>query len=183
MSKSKWLNPEKESVYMKVIAVLSIVIPVAVAFLLFVPQTGAFGDLEVSALPKLNATLNTIATFFLVSGFLFIINKKILLHKICMWSAFSVSSLFLVSYVIYHTQAESTHFGGEGFVKYFYFTLLITHIITAIAIVPLVLITIYRSVTGQLAKHKKIARYTLPLWLYVTITGVVVYLMISPYYV
>ena len=172
----------KESFYMKIIAVLSIVIPIAVAFLIFMPQNGIFGDLEVSFLPKLHAIFNTAATLFLVCGFLFVIRGKVTLHKICMWGAFAVSAMFLVSYVIYHAQSEPTTFGGVGMVKYIYYFILITHIILAAAIVPLVLITIFRSVSGQISKHRKIAKITLPIWLYVTVTGVVVYFMISPYY-
>jgi putative membrane protein len=170
------------SLYIKLIGVVSVLIPLAVAFLLFVPQTALLGTLDVSFLPKLNAIFNTAASLLLVAGFMLIKNRKLLLHKIAMWLAFFVSALFLVSYVIYHTQAPPTSFGGEGFIRYFYYFVLLTHILLAVIIVPFVLITIYNSTTGQLMKHRKIARYTFPLWLYVTVSGVLVYLLISPYY-
>lgn len=109
-------------------------------------------------------------------------NRKFKQHKTVMLSAFILSCLFLVSYVTYHSQASSTHFGGQGMIRMVYFVILITHIILAAGIVPLALFTITRSWRGEFNKHKKIARWTLPIWLYVTITGVVVYLMISPYY-
>lgn len=171
-----------DGLYIKIIGVLSVAIPVVVAFLLFVPQAGLFGSLDVKFLPKLNAMLNSAASLALVTGFYFIKNKNITAHKWSMWSAFLFSSIFLVSYVVYHTQASHTEYGGTGFIKILYFTILISHIILAAAIVPLVLLTIYRSTTNQIAKHKMIARYTFPLWLYVTVTGVIVYFMISPYY-
>ena len=99
-----------------------------------------------------------------------------------MLTAFALSALFLISYVIYHSLAEETHFGGEGVIRYIYFFILITHIILAAAIVPLVLITLVRGLSNKFDKHRKIARWTFPLWLYVAVTGVVVYLMLRPYY-
>ena len=173
---------QKEGLWMKIIAVVSILIPIAVAFLLFVPQAGLFGDLEVMFLPKLHAIFNSITSLFLIAGYLFVMKRRLLAHKICMWGAFAVSALFLVSYVVYHAQTAPTTYGGEGFIRYIYYFVLITHIVLAAAIVPLVLLTIFNSVSGQLQKHRRIARVTLPIWLYVTITGVIVYFMISPYY-
>lgn len=173
---------QNNSLYLKLIGVISVLVPVLVAFLLFVPQTGLLGNLEVSFLPKLNAIFNTTASLLLVTGFILIKNRKILGHKIAMWLAFFISALFLVSYVVYHTQAPPTTFGGEGLIRYFYYFILLTHILLAVIIVPFVLVTIYNSTTGQLMKHRKIARYTFPLWLYVTVTGVLIYLLISPYY-
>ena len=108
--------------------------------------------------------------------------KKFDLHKKLMLSAVGVSVLFLLSYVTYHATSESTVFGGEGAIRVVYLFILLTHIVLAIAIVPLVLVTLSRALSQKFDKHKKIARWTLPLWLYVTITGVIVYFMIAPYY-
>ena len=104
------------------------------------------------------------------------------MHRLCMLSAFVFSSTFLVSYIIYHYCAPETHFGGEGIIRLIYFFLLITHILLAISIVPLTLLTLYRIWKKDIVRHKKIAKWTFPIWLYVSITGVVVYLLISPYY-
>ena len=99
-----------------------------------------------------------------------------------MLTAAAISAVFLVSYVLYHSSVPQSKYGGVGTIRYIYFPLLITHILLAAAIVPLVLITLYRGLTANYAKHKPIARWTLPLWLYVTVTGVIVYVMMSPYY-
>ena len=130
----------------------------------------------------LNASINGTATVVLIAGFLAIRNGKIQLHKRLMSLAILLSVLFLVSYVAYHLTTVSTPFGGEGAIKSLYFFILISHILLSAAIVPLVLITYVRALSQRFDKHRKIARITLPIWLYVTITGVVVYFMISPYY-
>ncbi len=161
---------------------LTIVVVALVAFLIYFPQTLQLGKINVSMLPALNAFINGTCACLLFIGYFCIRQRKFRLHKIIMMSAFILSCLFLVSYVIYHSQAPSTHFGGEGIVKSVYSFILVTHIILAAVIVPLALFTISRSWRGEFAKHKKIARWTLPIWLYVTITGVVVYVMIAPYY-
>jgi len=109
-------------------------------------------------------------------------NGKIVLHQNLMKSAIGCSLLFLVMYIAYHMTTPSTKFGGEGAIKYAYFFILLTHILLSIAIIPLVLVTYVRALAQRFDKHRKIARITFPLWLYVAITGVVVYLMISPYY-
>jgi putative membrane protein len=115
-------------------------------------------------------------------GVYFIKNKKRQAHKTVMLSAFTLSVLFLLSYVLYHSQAPATHYGGEGIIKIIYFFILITHIILAACIVPLALFTLLRAWRSEFVKHKAIAKWTFPIWLYVTITGVIVYFMISPYY-
>lgn len=167
--------------YKYLIIVASIIIPVLVAILYFMPKSSQIGE-EVMFLPKLNAILNGTTSVLLVLALLAIKNKKIELHRNLMFAAIILSVLFLLSYVTYHTLAESTHFGGEGTIKYVYYFILLSHILLAVIIVPLVLISFTRALSGKFDKHKKIARITLPLWLYVTVTGVIVYLMISPYY-
>lgn len=165
----------------RLIIVLSIVVPVLVAILYLLPKNFSVGE-EVYYLPMLNAFLNGTTSILLVAGFIAIKNGNKQIHKRIMLSALVLSVLFLLSYVTYHALTESTPFGGEGTIKVIYLVILLTHIVLAIAIVPLVLITFSRSLTAKFDKHRKIARITLPLWLYVTVTGVVVYLMISPYY-
>lgn len=163
------------------IIVLSIVVPVLVAILYLLPKNFEVGE-EVYYLPMLNAVLNGTTTLVLIFAFFAIKNKNIILHKKLMLSALVLSILFLLSYVTYHSLTDSTSYGGEGIMKTIYLVILFSHIILAIVIVPLVLITFSRALTQKFDQHKKIARITLPLWLYVTITGVIVYLMISPYY-
>ena len=134
-------------------------------------------------LPALNASINATVSVLLILGYYFIrIKKDRKWHSISMKSAFILTALFLISYVIYHTTHESTSYGGEGVIRAVYLVILLTHIVLAAAIVPLVLVTFSRALTEKFDKHKRIARITFPLWLYVSITGVVVYLMISPYY-
>jgi putative membrane protein len=162
--------------------VLSVVIPVTVALLLFIPQTGKLGDLDVSFLPGLNAILNTSTFVCLWLGYYFIKNKKNNYHITMMIAAFVLSSLFLICYVIYHYQAEATKYGSVDWDKYVYYFLLLTHILLAIVIVPLVLLSIYFGLTKQYQKHTRIAKWTFPIWVYVAGSGVIVYLMISPFY-
>ena len=129
-----------------------------------------------------NAVINSTVSVLLVLAFVLVRQQNYEAHKKVMLTAIVLSSLFLVSYIAHHLFAGETKFGGEGAIRTFYLVLLITHIILAAIILPFILFTAYRSLTGEYAKHKKIARYTFPLWLYVSITGVIVYLMISPYY-
>ncbi len=129
-------------------------------------------------LPTLNATLNSLSAILLVTGYLCIRRKKIAAHKTAMISAVVTSSLFLISYLVYHYQIGSKHFEGQGWLRPMYFSILTSHTILAAAIVPLVIITVTRAWKGQFGRHARIARRTLPLWLYVSVTGVVVYLML-----
>ena len=161
---------------------ISAVVTALVAFLIFFPQALQFGSLDVRYLPAFHATINGTCTILLLAGFWMIKKRNFKAHKALMVATFVLSGIFLISYVIYHSQAPATKFGGEGAIRYVYFFILITHIILAAIIMPLALFTISRSWRGEFEKHKKIARITLPIWLYVTVTGVVVYLMISPYY-
>ena len=154
-----------------VIIAVSIIIPVVVAVLYLMPKETLVTD-TFAFLPRVNATLNSIATILLIAAGWAVKVKKFDLHK----------KLMLSSYVTYHATSESTVFGGEGVIRVVYLFILLTHIVLAIAIVPLVLITLSRALSQKFDKHKRIARWTLPLWLYVTITGVIVYFMIAPYY-
>ncbi len=175
---------QSNRLYYWIIGTLSVLIPVAVAFLLFGGnQYTRIEGLNVSFLPHLNAVLNTATFLLLVAGFIAVKNKQVAYHRMFMMSAFVLSSIFLVSYVIYHNNAESTKFGGEGIIRAIYFFILITHIVLASVVVPFVLTTIYYAWTNQIAKHKKLVKWTYPIWTYVAATGVIVYLMISPYYI
>ncbi|WP_339894893.1 DUF420 domain-containing protein [uncultured Algibacter sp.] len=172
----KILNEKK---YNKLVVVLSIIIPVAVAALF-----GIKIDVELPVfLPPIYASINALTAFVLVLAFMAIQKKKIKLHERLMKFAIVLSVLFLLLYIAYHMTSDSTKFGGEGIAKYLYYFILLTHILLSILVIPFVLITYVRAITNNIEKHKKIAKITFPLWLYVAITGVVVYIMISPYYV
>lgn len=133
-------------------------------------------------LPALNATLNATVTLLLVAGFAFVRRNNVPAHKMCMIAAFGVSCVFLASYVTYHAIHGSTKFTQTGPIRHVYFTILVTHVILAAAIVPMVLITLVRGLRGHIHKHRRLARWTWPLWLYVAVTGVVVYLMLYQWY-
>lgn len=133
-------------------------------------------------LPHLNAFLNSTSTVLLVAGYLFIRRRNIASHKRCQIAALVTSALFLVSYLVYHYYHGDTKFTGQGIVRPFYFAVLITHVILAIVILPLVLVTVTRALRGDFMRHRKIARWTLPLWLYVSVTGVIVYVMLYHLY-
>lgn len=135
-----------------------------------------------SLLPHLNACLNSISALFLVAGYSFIKRGQIASHRNCQLAALLASTLFLISYLVYHYHHGDTPFLGQGIVRPFYFTVLISHVLLAIAILPLVTITVYRAARGDFTKHRRIARWTLPLWLYVSVTGVIVYLMLYRIY-
>ena len=157
----------------------SIAVPIVVALLFSVKVEGY----DTSFLPPIYATMNALTAVFLILGVIAIKNGKREVHQKLMTSAIAFSALFLVLYVIYHATSDSTPFGGEGWIRPVYFTLLISHILLSIVIIPLVLFTYVRALAQRFDKHKKLARITFPIWLYVVISGVVVYLMISPYYV
>ncbi len=136
----------------------------------------------ISQLPHLNAILNATSGALLFAGYVFISRRKINAHRACMVSAFATSTVFLVSYLTYHYFHGSTRFTGQGFVRPLYFSILISHTILAVVIVPLILITLFRAARGEFIKHRRIARWTFPLSLYVSITGVPVYLMLYQLY-
>lgn len=166
-----------ERLALSMIGLVSAAIVAAVAVLLLGGQARG-GALDVSALPAVNAALNGTSAVLLTAGFVFIRRRQVNAHLTCMLSAFGVSALFLVSYVVYHYHAGSRPFGGQGVIRPVYFVLLITHIVLAAAITPLALLTIYRALSGQLGRHARLARWTLPLWLYVSVTGVLIYWML-----
>jgi len=131
-----------------------------------------------SDLPTLNASLNALASVLLLAGFAFIKRRRVAQHKVCMIAAVVVSAVFLVSYVVYHSLHGSTRFARSGFIRSVYFFILVTHVVLAIAVVPLVLVTLRRAWKGQFDRHRRLARWTWPIWMYVSVTGVVVYLML-----
>ena len=132
----------------------------------------------ISYLPHLNACLNGTSALLLFTGYTFIRTRNVTAHRACQIAALAISLLFLASYLTYHYNHGSTRFQGTGLVRTFYFTVLTSHTILAIVIVPLVIVTFYRAFKGEFSKHRRIARVTLPLWLYVCVTGVIVYLML-----
>ncbi len=169
---------QDEKKYNKWIVILSVIIPVVVA--------GLFGvKLDVTLpvfLPPIYATINGITACVLIVAVFQIKNGNRVLHERLMKFAIILSALFLVLYILYHMTSDSTKFGGEGAIKYVYYFILLTHIVLSIAVIPFVLITYVRAITNNFERHKKIAKITFPLWLYVAISGVIVYIMISPYY-
>ncbi|SDB57810.1 putative membrane protein [Flavobacteriaceae bacterium MAR_2010_188] len=171
---------EQEKKYNKWIIAISIIVPIAVAalFMVKIPNVE-----PLSYLPPLYATINGITAVLLIIAFWAIKNKKIVLHENLMTTSIGCSVVFLVMYIAYHMTSDTTPFGGEGTIKYLYYFILITHILLSIIVIPFVLITYVRAISADFERHKKIARITFPLWLYVAVTGVIVYIMISPYYV
>ncbi|GGI56574.1 DUF420 domain-containing protein [Winogradskyella haliclonae] len=173
-----------EKKYNKWIIVLAIIIPLVVAVLSRVKLQDFGIEVEpLSFLPPIYATINGITALVLILAVISIKKGNRRRHESLMKFAISLSAAFLIMYVAYHMTSDSTKFGGEGIVKYVYYFILLTHILLSIVIIPFVLITYVRAITNNIERHKKIAKITFPLWLYVAITGVVVYLMISPYYV
>ena len=160
------------------IKIISIVIPVVVAILF-----GVRVDYELPIfLPPIYSSLNALTAVLLVLALVAIKSKKIKLHQRLMQTCIALSLVFLVMYIAYHMTTDPTPFGGEGFTKLMYFFILISHILLSIALIPLVLISYVRAFQEEFPAHKKISKITFPIWLYVAVTGVVVYLMISPYY-
>ena len=177
-------NNAIEKKYSKWIVVLSVAIPLVVALLFSVNLRKLGYDVEpLSFLPPIYATTNGITAVLLVVAVMAIRKGNRQLHERLMKTAIALSVAFLAMYVAYHMTSNETRFGGEGIIRYVYYFILITHIVLSIAIIPLVLITYVRALAERFDRHRKIARITFPLWLYVAVTGVVVYIMISPYYV
>jgi putative membrane protein len=172
----------KEKKMLPYIIAATIAIPVVVALLAYIPKMDILGGFDPYFLPLFNAVINGSTFIVLLMALRAIKEKNIALHRKLMTGAIVLSLLFLVSYVLFHASTEPTKFGGEGLVRSIYFFILITHIVLAGIIVPLVLISYVRAISEKFDKHRKIARITLPIWLYVTLTGVIVYLMIAPYY-
>ena len=157
------------------IGVISLLVLGLVGALTLSPRGAGGGGVDVSALPTVNAALNATCATLLVIGFALIRARRIRAHRAVMTAAFATSTLFLVSYVVYHFHAGSRPFTGQGVIRPIYFFLLLTHIVLAAVIVPLALTTLYRAWRGDFGRHRRIARWTLPIWLYVSVTGVAVY--------
>jgi len=173
-------NPEvpRDSFWIRICIIVGIVICAAVAFLILGPRPeGMAGSLDVSALPRVNASLNGLTTVLLLIGFALIKAKRIDLHKRVMLSCFGTSTAFLVTYVVYHWfKAGPKEYAGDH--RTFYLFILLSHIVLAAVIIPMALVTLYRGWNNQLDKHRWIARITLPVWLYVSVTGVAIYWML-----
>ena len=176
------ISLKEKGIKSKYIIAITIFLPVAVAGMYFLPKSDDVSHL-VKAIPKFNAMLNGTSFVVLVSGLVAIKTRRKELHRILMSLAIMLSTLFLVGYVTYHSQVESTPFGGEGIIKMVYFFILITHIILAATLAPMVLFTFTKAIKKDFVVHKRLAKWTYPIWLYVSLTGIIVYLMISPYYV
>ena len=172
------MTQAKDSFWKKIIYIVSLAISCAVTFLILGPRPeGIEGTLDVSGLPHINVLFNSITAILLIVGYYFIRNGKIQHHKITMLSAFGSSALFLISYVVYHWfKTGPKEYLGDWTI--FYYSILISHIVLAVVILPLALFTLYRGWNMQIVKHKKIAKITLPLWLYVSVTGIMVYGML-----
>jgi len=170
---------EKEkTTYKRIIIAVSVVIPIVVAVLFGVKVPGY----DFSFLPPIYASLNAFTAVFLISAFIAIKNKNRKLHEAFMKTCILLSAAFLIMYVLYHMTSDSTPYGGEGSIRYVYFFILISHILLSICVIPLVLSTYLRAWLGDFERHRALAKFTFPIWLYVAVTGVIVYLMISPYY-
>jgi len=176
-------NLAQEKKYRKIITALSIVIPIAVAALFAVNLRDLGFDVEpFTFLPPIYASINGLTAIVLIAAVFAIKKGNKKLHEQLNTFAIACSLAFLLMYIVYHMTSDSTKFGGEGTIKIVYYFILITHIILSVIVIPFVLTTYMRAKLGNFAQHKKIAKITFPLWLYVAVTGVVVYLMISPYY-
>ena len=163
------------------VRVLSVAIPLVVAALMGIRQKLDLGE-WVYTLPHVIAVLNTLTSLCLIAALVAIKKKNISLHKSLNTLALALGALFLLCYVTYHASAESTSFGGDETMKYVYYFFLITHIVLSVSVVPLVLMSFYHAWNKDFDKHKKLVKFTFPIWLYVSVTGVIVYLFISPYY-
>lgn len=167
-----------KSPYHKLIIALSVILPLAVAALFRIKIPGY----DFSFLPPIYATINGLTAVLLVLAVIAIKNGKRRQHEILMKICIGLSALFLVMYVLYHMTSDSTAYGGEGALKIIYYFILISHILLSVIVVPFVLFTFSRALSGNFERHRALAKFTFPIWLYVAVTGVIVYLMISPYY-
>lgn len=171
-----------DKIAIPVIVSLSVVVPVLVVILMYLPDRYNIFGAQTGTFPFFHAVLNACTALLLMVGYFFMRIQEYKLHRNTMIAAFCLSVVFLGSYVISKISNEPVPFGGEGAIRYLYFFILITHIILSAIIVPLVLFTMYRGLTGEYDRHARIARYTFPIWLYVAITGVLVYIFMWPYY-
>ena len=188
-------NP-KDKIILRAIITVSVLVPLLVTVLLFLPYKFSLPEYVVMILPRLNAGINTLTSILLILGLVFVLQQKMEWHKRMMLSAMALGALFLISYVIYHASAPSTKYGdvsGDGFVSVaekaavastagIYYFVLLTHIVLAAIVLPFVLMSAYYALSGKINRHRKLVRWAYPLWLYVSISGVVVFYMISPFY-
>ncbi|CAM4210173.1 DUF420 domain-containing protein [Gillisia hiemivivida] len=175
-------NTKTDKIAIPIIIALSILIPIVVIILMYLPERYNIFGTQSGTFPFFHAVLNGSTALLLTIGYFFMSIKEYKWHRNVMIMAFVLSSVFLVSYVISKISNEPVPYGGEGVLRYIYFFILITHIILSAIIVPLVLFTMYRGLSVQYTKHAKIARWTFPIWLYVSVTGVLVYVFMWPYY-
>lgn len=187
---------KNDKVLLRAIIVVSVVVPLLVGLLMVMPYKFSLPKSVVMSLPVLNATINSLTSVLLVFGLVFILRGKALWHKRAMLAAMGLGALFLISYVIYHASAPSTKYGdlnGDSLVDAaekaaiastagIYYFVLLSHIVLAAIVLPFVLMAVYYALTGKIERHRKIVRWAFPIWLYVSVTGVAVYFMISPYY-
>mgnify|MGYP000906742036 CR=1 FL=1 len=180
---STLLLDKNQKKYERIINILAVVIPIAVAAILGIRQKVELGAWT-KVLPHVIGVINTLTSIFLLLGYYFIKKNNRTAHRQMMMSAFALGAVFLVCYILYHISNESTAFGGTGAVlRFTYYFLLISHIVLSIVVVWFVLRAVYFAMTNQLPQHRKAAKFAFPIWLYVSVSGVIVYLMISPYYV
>lgn len=172
----------KQRNYAPIIISLTVIINLLIALLFFIPKQDKEIPFDVTLLPRLNAVFNSFTFIFLLAALFFILRKNVKMHRTFIFAAFTTTALFLVTYLTYHYVAPSTSYGGEGILKSVYYFVLITHISLAPVVVALALFSLVWGLTGNIRKHRKLSRWTMPVWLYVSLTGVLVYLLISPYY-
>lgn len=176
------MNHRADKFMIPAILSISVVVPVLVLLLMYLPERYNLLGVEVGNFPLFHAVLNFATAVLLIAGYYLVRVKELIWHRNVMIAAFFLSAVFLISYVISKISNDPVPYGGEGILRPIYFFILITHILLSAIIVPLVLFTMYRGLTGEVEKHRKIARYTYPVWLYVAITGVLVYVFMAPYY-
>jgi len=175
-------RPLKKRNYKPFIITVSIILIGAIGVLSGMPGVENFDAFDITILPLMNAIFNTFTFLFLVGALIAIKKRNVTVHKRFIYAAFVTTFFFLITYVMYHFLSESTPFGGGGLLAGFYYFILFSHILLAAAIVPLALTSVARAWNGEVERHRKIVRWTMPIWLYVSFTGVLVYILISPYY-
>ncbi|MDT0643354.1 DUF420 domain-containing protein [Zunongwangia sp. F363] len=173
---------KSDKIAVPVIISLSILVPLIVLVLMLLPERYNIFGIQSGTFPLFHAVLNGSTAVLLVFGYFFMTIKEYRLHRNIMITAFSLSAVFLISYVLSKISNDPVPYGGEGIMRYIYFFILISHIVLSAIIVPLVLFTMYRGLTGEYLKHARIARWTFPIWFYVAVTGVLVYIFMLPYY-
>ncbi len=173
---------QKDKVAVPIIIALSVIVPIVVIVLMNLENRVNLLGLDVGSFPFFHALINAITAVLLLTGYQLIKKGNKLMHRNVMITAFGLSALFLVSYVISKISHDPVPYGGDGILRSLYFFILISHIALSGIIIPLVLFTMYRGLTGEYEKHKKIARWTFPIWMYVAVTGVLVYIFMMPYY-